>query len=128
MNILSICGYAILSLVIVVLLKTYNSSLSNHLTAVAVIVITTVTVNSLIPVVSYVKELGATVKNGEPIIKMSLKAAGTALLCQVVSELCTSNGERNLATAVENAGDVAILLQALPILKNLITELLGLLK
>lgn len=128
MNILNICGFAILSLVLVVLLKTYNSSLSNHLTAIAVIVITTVTINSLIPIVSYVKELGASVGNGEQITKVLLKAAGTALLCQTVSELCSSNNERNLATAVESAGNAAILLQALPMLRNLITELLGLLK
>lgn len=128
MDILRICGIAVLSLSMTGVLKLLKSPLSMHLTAVTVITLTVTILTSLLPIVNYLKELGNEVDGGTKIVEMVSKALGITYLCQTVSDICNDSGEKTLAYTVERAGNVAMLLLSLPVIKELVSKTLGLLK
>lgn len=128
MDILRICGIAVLSLTMTEILKLMKSPLASHVTTVTVITLTVTILTSLIPIISYLKELGGDMTGGARLVETVLKALGITYLCQCVSDICSESGEKTLAATVEHAGTVAILLLSLPLLKELISKTLGLLK
>ncbi len=128
MDILKICGIAVLSLSMTEVLKLLKSPLSTHLTAVTVITLTVTILTSLLPIVNYLRELGNEVDGGTKIVEMVLKALGITYLCQTISDICNDSGEKTLASTVERAGNVAMLLLSLPVVKELVSKTLGLLK
>ena len=58
-------------------------------------------------------------------VSVLLRTTAAALVTRLCADLCRDGGSQALATAVEAAGGVAVLLIALPLLKAVIGLLLG---
>lgn len=80
------------------------------------------------PLVSYLSEL--TAQEGlAQYAELLMKALGIAVLTQCCAELCRESGENSIATGVELAGKVELLLLSLPLIGEILTaakELLSL--
>ena len=121
-SIYKICGAAIISVVLSVVLKHRSSSVAPYLTEITAILITSSTITALFPLISFVKELISDGGIKYDVLETLIKAAVTAIVCQVVYDLCKENGENMLATAVEFAGNAEIILLSLPLLSGLIID------
>ena len=126
-EILRICGIAILSVCLGALLKSSGVPFAGKLTDIAAICILISALSSIAPLIRYIKEIGGGVIEGENISALLLRAVGIILISQTVSDICVGNGEKNLAAAVDFSCNVALLLLSLPALKSLISDTLLLL-
>lgn len=128
MDILKICGTAILSVVLSQVLKTNRYALGEYITIISGVVIMIFTLTSLTPLISYIKQLGEAASIGNNVIELLLKCSGIALLCQDVSWICSELGEKSLSSIVDIAGNVTITVLILPFIKDFIEEIIGLIK
>lgn len=69
--------------------------------------------------------LWQTVGTDNALLKVMLKALGLALTAQIASDICKDSGENALASAVELAGKLGIVLMALPVAAELVEICLG---
>lgn len=109
-------------------LKNRSSPLAPYLTQITALTVCITAVTSLIPLVAFIKSLISKAKVEFEIFGLLMSAAAVAIVCQVVSDICKSNGEVSLANAVEFAGNVEIIIISLPLLGGLINtafEVLG---
>lgn len=109
-------------------LKNRSSPLAPYLTQITALTVCITAVTSLIPLIAFIKSLISKAKVEFEIFGLLMSAAAVAIVCQVVSDICKSNGEVSLANAVEFAGNVEIIIISLPLLGGLINtafEVLG---
>ena len=128
MNIISVCGAAILTLALSVMLKNNSHAPASYLPTVTGILIITCVITALSPIIEFLTELSEPIHNGNEILSILLKTTGTSLLTHTVADICRDHNERNMAEAVEFAGNAAALLLALPILRYILSDITVLLK
>ena len=125
---LKVCGAAVLAITLAAVLKNRASPLAPYLTQIATLTVFITTVTSLVPLVAFIKSLINKAKVEFEIFGLLMSAAAVAIICQVVADICKSNGEASLANAVEFAGNAEIIIISLPLLGGLINtafEVLG---
>ena len=123
MDILKICGIAMLCLAAVWVLKQYKAEMVLPVRAAGTVLIFFAVLGAAQPIVDMIKSLceqSLPTAHGE----ILLSGLGITLLCALGAGICRDFGEVGLATALEGAGKIAVVLQALP----LITEILGMTK
>lgn len=57
----------------------------------------------------------------EPYATVMLRALGISLLCRITSDVCRDAGEAGLASGVEMAGKLLILLLCLPLIRQILS-------
>ena len=119
MNILPICGFAIISAVAVSLLRQTKRELADIAEAVLGISLFIVFVKTLAPFISYVGDI-AKGQGLEGYFLIMLKALGISVCCKISSEICRDCGQAGLGTRVELIGKAGIILLSLPIIKQLL--------
>lgn len=119
MDILTVCAFSIISLCVVVLVKQIRQELVPlTVTAIGIIMLGYL-IASLAPVLSFITDTAK--KSGlGGYFSVLVKALAIALTCQVCSEVCRDCGENSLASKVELAGKIGIIILSLPILQQLL--------
>ncbi len=121
---LKICGAAITAIILSVILKRRESSLSPFIGEIAAISITFSVISSLIPLINFIKS-SAQNTDANGVISTILAASSIAVITQTVCNICKSNNESSLAYAVELAGNAEIILLSLPYLKSILSQVFG---
>ena len=121
-------GIAMLGLTALLLLRAYKPEWAPFLRMAVTVVALGLTLTLAATVLSYVTELasatGALEGEGWPIL---LKALGVAFLTEIAASVCRDSGETGLATWVETAGKLEVLLLSFPLIKTVldtVTEIL----
>ena len=123
MDMLKICGIAMLCLAAVWVLKQYKAEMALPVRAAGTVLIFFMVLNAALPIVDMIGNLSEqSLPQGYGEILLS--GLGITLLTALGAGICRDFGEVGLATALEGAGKIAVVLQALP----LITEILGMTK
>ena len=115
MNIIRLCGVAIISVVAAVLVKRVKADFGAFVSIIAAVVIF-----GAAPLTSYVSELAETSGFGiyaETIIK----SLAVTLLAQTTGDICRDCGENAVAGKIEFAAKCAIMLLSLPVIKNILS-------
>lgn len=123
MDILKICGIAMLAVAAVWVLRQWRAEMTFPVRATSTVLIFFMVLSAAEPIVELVQTL-STESLPEQHGALLLSGLGIALICTLGAGICRDFGEAGLATALESAGKIAILLKALP----LITEILGMTK
>ncbi len=121
---LKICGAAITAVILSLVLKRRESSLSPFIGEIAAITITFNIISSLSPLITFIKSSVQGIDSNS-VIPTVLTACSVAVICQTVCNICKSNGENSLAYAVELAGNAEIILLSLPYLKSILSQIFG---
>lgn len=119
MNVVAICGFAVVSALAVALLRQLRSEIASVASAVLGICIFIAVVKTLSPFVEYVKEI-ASGQGVEGFFLIMLKALAVSVVCRMSSEICRDCGEAGLGAKVELIGKAGIVLLSLPIIKQLL--------
>ena len=125
---MKICGAVILSVTLTAVLKNRSSPLASYLTQITALTVFITTITSLVPLITFIRSLITKAKVEFELFGVLMSAAAVAIVCQVVSDICKSNGENSLANAVEFAGNAEIIIISLPLLASLMDsafEVLG---
>ena len=127
MDIIKIGGVTVLCLVLTWVLKQRDNKFASFVTIFTVISISIYTTTALIPIMDLSQTVASMLGNGNKIISILLKASGIQLVTHIFIMLCNESGEKSLATALERASDIAILSLSIPLLKDVIDTVSGLL-
>ena len=120
MNIIRLCGVAIISVVAAVLVKRVKADFGAFVSIIAAVVIFGAAVSAVAPLTSYVSELAETSGFGiyaETIIK----SLAVTLLAQTTGDICRDCGENAVAGKIEFAAKCAIMLLSLSVIKNILS-------
>ena len=120
MKISVIIGIALIAMILCVLLKGYRPEYSVFLSLTAGILILLMTLDALVPVMETLTELIEISGQGRETFTILLKALGVCFITQLASDACKDAGEGAIASKVELAGKVVILLLAMPLFEQII--------
>lgn len=126
MDMIQIAGFTLAALAVLSLLKQYNPAYLVPASIASCAVLLLMILRALGPLLTFVESLSAYAQWAD--VGCVLKAVAIALLTQGVQELCREAGHFALASRVELAGKLCILLVALPLFVTLSDILLELLR
>ncbi|MBQ4317379.1 MAG: hypothetical protein IJC20_03930 [Clostridia bacterium] len=118
MNIIAVCGFAVITSCIIAAIRNLRPELAGIAAAVAGVLIMAYAVETVVPLVTFVKDVAAE-RGVESYFTLMLKALVVSFCCRMSAEICRDCGENTLASRVELAGKVGIVLISLPIVKQL---------
>ncbi len=120
-EILKICGVAVICTVAVMILSGFGSSSG----VVGVLKVcglalclggTVVLLGSAVDKIMEIADMGA----GTEYVALMLRGLGICVLCRISSDICRESGQAGVASAVESAGRLALVLLALPVINDII--------
>ncbi len=114
-----ICMLAIMALVLLWLLRSWKSELVPLVRVGCTVLFAALLLESVAPLLTYLSDLteGGGITESRELL---LRALGIALLSKLTADICRDSGESGLATGVETAGRLEILLLSLPLLQRLL--------
>ena len=110
-----------------VALKKYTPEISAVLSGAAGAVILIAVMQRTAPVVREISELSDRAGISSAYGRVLLKTIGICFLCQFTADTCRDSGQSSLASKVELAGKIAVLLTALPLFEDILQIAAGLL-
>ena len=125
--IVKICGIALITLILTIILNRLGSSIALFLPHICSVFILGSAITALLPIISFIKELAGRSEIKNDAIKTLLSACFIAILARIISDLCKENGKEGLKNSVEFCANAEIILLSLPILKELIASAAGIL-
>ena len=128
MDIYKVCGIVILGVVVSLVLKGCGSNLAGYLTTYISICVMLFSFVAMSPIIVFLKEIGENTRGGLEALTVLLKAVSVLSVSQVVSDICIENGEKMLLDALGFATGVAVLLLALPLLREFFVGVIGLME
>ncbi len=120
MKIAAIIGIALIAMILCVLLKGYRPEYSVFLSLTAGILILLMALDALTPMMGTLSRLIELSGQGREAFSILLKALGVCFITQLASDACRDAGEGAIASKVELAGKVVILLLAMPLFEQII--------
>ncbi|HIQ79821.1 MAG TPA: stage III sporulation protein AD [Candidatus Scatavimonas merdigallinarum] len=126
MDLFAICIAAVAATILAVTLKRYNPEISMLLAIGAGVIIFVLVLNQIPQALSQINTLLS--RAGMPLQygQVLFKALGICFLCQFSSDACKDAGQSALASKVELAGKLMIVLLALPMLEDIINTAVAL--
>ncbi len=128
MEIVRIAVIGIMAGVLVVTVKQKQPELGMQISIIAGLIIFIFVLDYLITAVDYLREIVNRYDIPLESITIILKIVGIAYICEFAVQILKDTGESALASKVELAGRVFIIVLSLPIISSFMTMVLGLLE
>jgi len=116
MEIIEICGIALITAICALGLKKYAPETAVLLVITGGAFIIVSVLSRVSPVIEQINNLTSTGEYAEILIK----SLGICVICQFVSETCKDAGQGALASKVEFSSRVAVIITALPMFRNIL--------
>lgn len=117
MNIISVCGFCIASVIACKALENDSMQLKTVLTLVVAVIFLLSTVGFVSQIISAVSSLFDAAKIDGMYIKVIFKCLGVTYLTQFAADYCKDCGENAIASQVLLAGRISVLVISLPLFK-----------
>lgn len=127
MDIVKIAVAGIIAGILVVAIKQKQPELAMQVSMVAGLIIFIYVLDYLVTAVDYIKDIITKYNIPYESITIVLKIIGIAYICEFAVQVLKDTGENSLASKVELAGRVFIIVLSLPILTSFMNMVLGLL-
>lgn len=126
MNIVAIAGIAIVAAIFAAMLKRRNQEYSIILSIAAGVIILFEIFANISPAIKQINTLLAASGLSSEYTVILLKALGVCFLAQFAADSCRDAGESALASKVELAGKIAIVVLSLPLFEKIASTAVGL--
>ncbi len=113
---LQICGLAILSALLALVLKRDNAVLGTLLSVACCVMLGILVLQVLKPVVEFLRSLQQTASLNANLMQPLMKTLGIGILTQVAAAVCQDAGQSSMAKMVELCGSIVALYLSLPLL------------
>lgn len=124
MEIIKIVSFAFITLFVILILKGKKDELVVQISIVAGALIFLFMLNKITAVMELLQQLAIKAKIDFVYLTTVFKILGIAYLASFCSEICKDAGESSLASKVEFAGKILILVLAIPILMGVLDSIL----
>lgn len=128
MNYISICGLCIVCAIISLTLKRYNPEISMLVSVTAGVIIAISLLNGVVPAISQVKNILSLANLNNTYSLILFKSLGICFLCQFASDSCEDAGEKALASKIQLAGKISVVLLSLPLIEEIATTAIKLIQ
>jgi len=118
-DILQIIGLAIVSTIIIAVIKVHRPEIAIQISIAAGIIVFAMIMGKVIAVVDFLDSYAQKVNIDTIYITTLLKIVGIAYITEFGAEVCKDAGESAIASKVELAGKVVIIVLAVPIITSL---------
>lgn len=127
MSIVQVCGFALLGVVTVLILRSFRPE---YATVAGIAVGLILLAGTFSPLVSVLDSVTAIAESTGFSVYSSviLKSMGIGILAQTTADVCRDSGVATIATKVEFAAKIIILLLCVPLLETLMSLIKGFLK
>ncbi len=119
MEIVALCGIAVLAAVFSVMLKKYIPEYSFLISLGAGVLILLLILSKITPAVSQIKNLLSATGLSSEYGSILFKSLGVCFLTQFAADSCRDSGEGSMASKVELAGKIMIVLISLPLFEKI---------
>lgn len=124
----SVVGIALVTTCICVLLKQWNPEISMMAALLCGILIFGIILVNLTPVLDTIGQLVAGVEFDSGYLSVVLKSLGICYVTQLAADTCRDSGYSSIASKVELAGKVSVIVIAMPLFTNLVQLSVGLIQ
>lgn len=121
LDILKICVIAIISVILIMTVKQYINNIAILITISSGILIFIIILPTLEEVISSILDIVAMLDVNMEHIGIILKIIGISYICEFSSQICIDAGENAIASKIEMAGKVLIMLISIPIITKLLS-------
>lgn len=125
-DIFKIVAFAIISVVLILLLKEQKPEIALLLTIVSSIILLIFGLNKVSSVFELLNDLASKSGINSEFLKIILKVTIIAYIVEFGKNICMDAGQSSIATKLEMAGKVIIVVLSLPIISSLVNVLTGL--
>jgi stage III sporulation protein AD len=126
MNIVGIAGIAICAAIVAAMLRRYNQEYAITIVIAAGIIILIEMLSSLAPAIRQIQTLLSSAGLSSSYALILFKTLGICFLAQFAADSCRDAGENALASKVELAGKITIVILALPLFEKIAKTAVGL--
>lgn len=120
MNVISVCVLGVFAALACVALRKYNAEIASLLIISCVVMITVIYLPTLSSLFDSVRDLTEKSSIRSEYINILIKALGICYITQISVNICRENGSQSVASQLEIAGKLLILIPAIPIFNDLI--------
>lgn len=126
MNIIAIAGISIIAAVLAVMLRRYHQEYSIIISIAAGIIILFQIFANIAPAITQINTLLSSAGLSSEYAVILFKSLGICFLAQFSADSCRDAGESALASKVEFAGKIAIVILSLPLFERIASTAVGL--
>lgn len=127
MNIIGLVGIGITAAILAIVIKQYKPEIAMLISVLAGVIILTVAVSVLAPVLKTISELTGMAGLDSTYANALLKALAIVYITQLASDSCKDVGETAIASKLELAGKIAVVLISLPMFQAIVEMVIKLL-
>ena len=120
MDIFKIIAFSVISLVLIVVFEKVNKEYSTIITIISSIVIFSVVVAKLDSIISLLNELVEEAGINKNYLTVLLKVTGISYIVELAKNICIDAGSNSLATKLEMAGKVSVVVLTIPVITSVI--------
>ena len=126
MNLIPIVGAGIIAALLSMVLKQYKPEFGMYISLIAGIIILLAVIKEITPILDTIGDLIRAVSVDAVYGVVLLKALAICYITQLAGDTCRDSGETAIASKIEMAGKLAIVLVSLPLFKGIVDIVTGL--
>ena len=120
MTVIKLCGIAVIGVCAALIMRAAKSELAMPVGVITGIIILASAISSMYPIVAFAGELSR--ENSYSLyFSTVLKALGIGIAAQTAADICRDSGEGAVASKLEFAAKVGILLLGLPVVREILS-------
>ena len=127
MDIVKIVGIALVSLIIIILLKQYKPEFAIYISVLTGVLILILVMDKLTGIINLINSIVSKSNINTEFITLLIKITGIAFLSEFAVSICKDSGEAAIASKIEIGSKIIIISMAIPILSSLLELILELL-
>ena len=126
MEVVKIVGVAIFAVIMIIILKSYRPEMALILSIVTGIGIMLYAIYKMTPVVNVLNDIVNKSGINTEFLMIIIKVIGIAYIVEFGKNICVDAGQTSIATKLEMAGKVIIVVLTIPLISSLVNVLTGL--
>lgn len=127
MEIIKIIAIALISLIIIILLKQYKPEFAIYISLLAGVLIIFLIMDKFTGIIELIKSISNKANINNQFITILLKITGIAFLSEFAVSICKDSGEAAIASKIEIGTKIIIISMSIPIISSLLEIILKIL-
>lgn len=127
MEVIKIIGIALVSLIIIILLKQYKPEFAIYISLLTGVLILILVMDKLTGIINLLQSLANKASINSTFLSLLIKITGIAFLSEFAVSICKDSGEAAIANKIEVGTKIIIISMSIPIISSLLEIILKLL-
>lgn len=127
MELIKIIGIGFITVIITIILKEYKKDFAIYVILIGGALILYLSFDTLVTIVSFLKDLSSKGKIDNSFISLLLKITGISILSEFAVSICKDCGEASIASKIDLGGKILVISLSIPVIGNALEQLLSLL-